>query len=789
MPKTVNRKKTLKELKQELEQRDAKVNELEQALAENVQYAGALMGGINERDRKLADLNTKYELQAQRLDIASKRQKIVEAEFQNKIHQLRLRNTYFENNLVKAAFKRSVFNLFKFVRSFLPLTESAKAKITSKLSGVAHILNADTHLKPVSNLSNIDFDIEFPECENPTVSILILVQGNISRTISTLKSILQQSCTFEYEVLIFDDASSDPFHRILQNIPGVKYIRNAEHLGFVANCNRNLENARGDYILFLSNDILLQPMCLNSMYETFVQQEKPGIVGGKLNNSEGTIASIGGSINDDAHIVNLGNAQDPAHPLFNYVRLVDCVTSKLFMIGIEDLKKLGGFTKGYTNSKYAVSDICLKLRNSGKNVIYQPKSSANEIESSLESENAELSESINTKQLSEMLHSYSKNSAKQVDNVSRGNVLYVDATTPEPDKDAGSINAVYSMKVMLDLGYKVHFIPGSNFAYWEKATENLQQMGVECIYHPFYSNMEIFLNERRDSLNYVVLSRAYCNEMFLKMVRKICPNAKIVYNTVDLHFLRMEREAKLHDNPETSLAAKKMREKELRFMRETDATILLSEFEHQTLAKIKTIKDKLWTIPLVLPKAERIAKFSDTKDFVFIGGYNHPPNVDAVDWLIQDVWPEMRKVLPGVKLIICGSSMPERFQDYVSEDVEIRGFVADLDKLMSQTRFTIAPLRFGAGLKGKVASSIGAGVPCIGTAIAFEGMAEEGLLDFKLEASTPEEFAALAASIYFNEEYWNAISKNGCAYYNNNFAYQGLAGKFSELFQSLQDNP
>jgi len=182
-----------------------------------------------------------------------------------------------------------------------------------------------------------------------------------------------------------------------------------------------------------------------------------------------------------------------------------------------------------------------------------------------------------------------------------------------------------------------------------------------------------------------------------------------------------------------------------------------------------------------------LATYSDTKDIVFIGGYNHPPNVDAVDWLVQEIWPEMRKKLPGINLLICGSSMPERFQDYVCDDIEMRGFVADLDTLMSETRLTIAPLRFGAGLKGKVASSIGAGVPCIGTAIAFEGMAEEGLSGFKRQASTPSEFASLAESLYFNEKYWSETSENGCSYYNNNFAYKGLAGKFSVLFESIKE--
>ena len=139
-------------------------------------------------------------------------------------------------------------------------------------------------------------------------------------------------------------------------------------------------------------------------------------------------------------------------------------------------------------------------------------------------------------------------------------------------------------------------------------------------------------------------------------------------------------------------------------------------------------------IPLIRPPSERLVEFESSEDMVFIGGYKHPPNVDAVEYLVKKIWPHIHKLLPSVKLRICGSDMPESFKKYASDSIIIQGYVPDLNALLSKTRLTLAPLRFGAGLKGKVASSIGVGVPVIGTSIAFEGMAQEGLPDVILQA-------------------------------------------------------
>jgi hypothetical protein len=366
-----------------------------------------------------------------------------------------------------------------------------------------------------------------------------------------------------------------------------------------------------------------------------------------------------------------------------------------------------------------------------------------------------------------------------------GHVLYVDAVTPEPDKDSGSVDSVNTMAILRNLGYRVHFVPGTNFAHWGKSTHDLQKMGVECIFHPYYSNMDMLLNERGNCFDYVVLSRAEVCDLFLKKIRKKCPDAKIIYNTVDMHFLRMEREAEQNKDSDMALAASVMKKKELGFIKNADATIVLSEYERSFLNKIDSIASKLWTIPLVRNEQVRRANFDASADILFIGGYKHPPNVDAVDWLVKKIWPKIRGELPGVNLIICGSHMPDNFSQYESSDVILKGYIEDLDGFVAQRRLTIAPLRFGAGLKGKVASSIGIGVPCLGTPIAFEGMAEEGLNNIKFKATNPLQFARMAKSLYTDKKKWEAASFAGVEYHNKNYGRKNIAKIYSAMLNDI----
>jgi len=298
-------------------------------------------------------------------------------------------------------------------------------------------------------------------------------------------------------------------------------------------------------------------------------------------------------------------------------------------------------------------------------------------------------------------------------------------------------------------------------------------MGVETVFHPFYSNLEQYLSERGDMFD------------FVKDVRKHCPSAKLIYNTVDLHFMRMGRRAERTRDSSILEKAQEMKKQELGFIEKTDATIVLSTVEHHVLTQEGVPNSKLWTIPLIRAEAKRLVEFETTQDIAFIGGYRHPPNIDAVDWLVKEIWPEVRKSTPGIKLHICGSAMPEHFYDYAAPDIIIRGFIPNLDELLSTLRLTIASLRFGAGLKGKVASSIGAGVPCVGTSVAFEGMAESGLSRVKLETETPQGFSEVIADIYNNEEKWTETSLAGVEYHNQNYAYKTVMKTYDAMLSKL----
>lgn len=727
------------------------------------------------------------------------RASMAERAAQDEMKALQAQLNHYEKSPFRAALKALVLNILRFLRILLPVPTKTKLALSHKMTGVA------TALLPPANMSvaaQIDMpadqtiDFAFMETDTPVISIIVPVYNEISQTIACLRSIYQQKVSVPYEVILADDKSPDPFHEILKTIKGLRYYRNPENLHFLRNCNRNAAHARGDYLIFLNNDTLVKPGWMQRLYDTFYEHGNIGIAGSKLVFPTGELQEAGGIVWEDGTGWNWGRAQNADHSLYNFVRDVDYISGASLMIPTALWKQVGGFSEDYEKAYYEDTDLCFQIRELGYRVVYQPASELVHIEGLSSGTDLGsgvkkyqiINQEIFIKKWAKALSTHLPNATTPFlasDRSVKGHVLYIDATTPEPDKDSGSLDAVYSMKILNELGYRVHFIPCSNFAYFGQSTKDLQNAGIEAVYHPFYSNLEQFLSERGDMFDYVILSRPESAERCLKDVKKHCPSAKLIYNTVDLHFMRLGRRANRTNDNDVARQAQEMKNKEIGFIENTDSTIVLSTVEHSVLTKQGIPNQKLWTIPLIRAEAERLVDFETTQDIAFIGGYRHPPNVDAVDWLVKEIWPEVRKSTPGVKLHICGSAMPEHFYDYAAEDIIIRGFIPDLDELLSSLRMTIAPLRYGAGLKGKVASSIGAGVPCIGTSVAFEGMAEAGLGTVKLEVETPEAFASVISEVYNDEEKWTQTSLAGVEYHNQNYAYKMVMKTYEAMLSHL----
>ena len=361
-------------------------------------------------------------------------------------------------------------------------------------------------------------------------------------------------------------------------------------------------------------------------------------------------------------------------------------------------------------------------------------------------------------------------------------LLLIDSCTPTPDRDSGSMDVFNSIRIFLALGFRVSFIAESNLLDLGQYTRALEELGVECLHAPRISSVESWLQSQGSTYAVVMLFRAPVAIRHLPAVRRHCPGAKVVFSTIDLHFLRESRQA--GTTPEPDRRWNPLYRAELECIRAADKTIVISEAERHWLeTAIPGLR--LALVPLVreLPAPSRVG-FEDRAGIAFIGNFQHPPNVDAVRYFLAEIWPGIRRQLPEAVFYIVGSYLPGALHIRADEGVVALGYVEDLDTVFDTLRLTVAPLRYGAGLKGKVVTSLGYGVPAVVTPIAAEGM---GLVDGEeiLVADGAEAFRARVLSAYREQRLWETLSRQGHAaahrLYSLEVSLQAYRGIFAEL--------
>lgn len=365
-------------------------------------------------------------------------------------------------------------------------------------------------------------------------------------------------------------------------------------------------------------------------------------------------------------------------------------------------------------------------------------------------------------------------------------VLYIDADTPEPDHNSGSIDAINLMRLLRRFGARITFVPESNFAYRGAYTDALGRIGVHAVFHPNASSVRGLLEATPDAFDIVFLCRAYIADRYLGLVRKLAPNARIVFYTVDLHFLRAQREAEMSGDAAKIAAAAQLRTRELACIRDSDVTIVLSSYERELLAR-EVPSAQVHVLPLLrdIPAKLDAPGPEGRRDVMFVGTYQHPPNADAAIFFAREVWPMVREKLPGARFLVVGSSVtPEVAALSAEEGVEVVGFVQDLEALMHQVRVSVAPLRYGAGLKGKVASALTAGLPTVATTIAAEGMALTDGRDI-LIADTPEKLAEAVVRLYSDDMLWRSLSENGFDFARREFSLEANEERVGDLLRTL----
>lgn len=635
-----------------------------------------------------------------------------------------------------------------------------------------------------------------PVAEQPDVSIIVPAHNQLRFTLACLHSVFAHQTRYSYEIILADDCSTDATSEVLGDgrIPGVRHVRPPQNLGFLRNCNHAARTARGRVLVLLNNDTYVLPGWLDELVDAVENQPGVGLSGSKLIFSDGRLQESGGLVFADGSGWNYGRFDDPRKPEYCFLRDTDYVSGASVAIRTELWQRLGGFDECYEKAYYEDTDLAFKVRGAGLRVVVQPLSqvihfegisSGTDIHAGVKRYQVVNGSTFRERWAGALAgHGTADSRNLPVHRGSKGAILVIDARTPMPDRDSGSMDTFQYLRILRSFGYQVLFAP-ENLVHAGPYSAMLQRIGVQVLYAPHWRSMKDVLAAYGPKLQHVLMYRAPVASAVFDLVRQLAPKAKVIFDTVDLHFLRLEREAEIAGDAEARRAAQRMKQRELELIRKSDATIVLSRFEFDLLREL-TPAAKVFEIPIVreVPAPSQVG-WDERRDIVFVGGFEHQPNVDAVKWFVAEVVPRLQaRGFPG-QFVVVGSSMPGHIKALERPGVVMRGFVQDLEAFFGTIRLSVAPLRYGAGLKGKVISSLSYGVPVVATRVAVEG---GGFTDGEnvLVADDADEMADAIVRLYGEPELWGRHAAAGRRFFIENFSVELAAGRLAALMQALE---
>ena len=632
-----------------------------------------------------------------------------------------------------------------------------------------------------------------PTSDAPRASIVIPIHGAFAHTLACLRALAAHPPHAAFEVIVVDDASKDDSVAKLSQVDGIRLFARGSNGGFIAACNDGAKLARGDFIVFLNNDTVPQPGWLDAMLDTFGQHAEVGLVGARLVYPDGRLQEAGGVVFADGSGWNYGRNEAADDCRFAYVRDADYCSGAAIAIPRALLERLGGFDTRYAPAYYEDTDLAFGVRAAGARVLYQPTAVVMHDEGA--TSGTDLTQGPKAAQVrnqSVFAHKWQDALRAQLPagtiptpallHRRQPQVLIVDALTPQPDRDSGSLRLVNLMRLLVAEGAHVVFVPANRSADGAY-TAALQGLGVECWHAPYMPGIPAWLREHGPRFDAAMVSRHYVASEFLPLLRKHAPQARVLFDTVDLHYLRERRAADLSGDAAALRAALRTRELELGLIANVDATLVVSEVERNLLA-IDAPRADVRVLSNLHQTAASGSGWSQRKDLLFVGGFRHPPNVDAVLWFVREAFPRIRAALPDMQFHCIGGDVPAEVQALADIDgVRIHGHVPDLQPWLDGCRISVAPLRYGAGVKGKVNQAMAHGLPVVATTPAVEGMHLVEGVDV-LVADDANAFADAALRLHGDEALWNRIAANGRANVARHFSMDAAREVVRELFLS-----
>jgi glycosyltransferase involved in cell wall biosynthesis len=599
------------------------------------------------------------------------------------------------------------------------------------------------------------------------------------------------------EEQLFDSVSS-----IIRNttVPfKIIVAENSKHLAF--NSIQNIESLVSHeilpyllkystikYICLLDGPTLIQPNTISTCLSTLDRDYTFSMVVPRILNNLGMLESAGTILWNNGSYSLVGNMESPSSPEFLYLRETDSC-DHFAMVRQEVFRHWISHQPMVFNSwPYPLHDISMFIRESHAKVIYQPQAQVFVNNHPSVETLPEYVSLFYRKWKDQLLNDHvpdDKENYFLARERGKGKqyMLIIDHYVPTFDKDAGSRTMKSYMELFVENNITLKFL-GDNFYPEEKYVNYFQQKGIEILYGEYYEkNWLRWLKKYGNLFDYVFLSRPIVAIKYIDIIKEFT-RAKIFFYGHDLHYLREYRQYQIEQKEELLKISQKSKQTESRLFESVDVIYYPSQTEIDIIQKEFKIKGKARAIvPYIFDDFRKPDYFfNERKDILFVGGFYHQPNGDAIHWFLEKIFPSILNTIPDLNLFIIGSNPSDELKEKACKNIFVAGYVEDdeLIKYYKRCRLVIAPLRYGAGLKGKIVEAMYYGLPVITTTIGQEGLlGAEAVLTI---ADTAEDFAQSVIHLYSDERELLGKSTGSFDYIKANFSKEKA---YSIIWQDL----
>lgn len=645
--------------------------------------------------------------------------------------------------------------------------------------------------------NNADFfPLEFPQPRKPLVSVVIPVHNKYAVTFHCLCSLLLARNDVDFELIVVDDGSTDETAERLSDHKGITTVSRDTAGGFIDACHAGADRASGEYLLFLNNDVETTAHWIDELVKVFEIFPDTGAAASKLLFPDGRLQDAGGIVWNNGTPANYGRGKNALDPRFTYSRDADYLSGAALITPVDVWNEIGGFEEDLrpayfedTWYSFAVRELGLRTIYCAPSKVYHVQGVSNGVDEDTDTGLKRFQKINHPKFKQRWAKAYATHGDEwdeadlQKDRTATARVLAISWTLARPDHDGGSFALMQEMKMMQALGMKVTHLPG-NCAYMGRYNEDLYRHGIECIHAPFATSVEDFLIQRGSEFDMIYVYDYATLDPLIDPIRDHAPQAKIVLNIMDLHFLREMRKSLSANDAEAEENAHQVREAEIEVIKRSDLTVSYSDLEVEIIRALVGSATKVELLPWVQETIPGEARFKERSGLCFVGSYRHPPNAEAVDYFARIIAPGFRNTAAGNRLHVYGSGWDMDSRSRSGDGVEIEGFIEDIADAYAHHRIFVSPLTSGAGIKGKVISAMAHGIPTILSDIAAEGMALRHM-EHCLIANSEQEWVDAIEMLQTDETLWKTIRRNALDFVEANFSFERGSAEMRDVMSAI----